>query len=169
MYITENYFYSTKALPLPPTPKTPLKQAYRNKDLLGARNVQIFTPGRIFNFWQFVSSNFCHYQEFQYSERHLIKGHRQKPASLILAQNADSQNCRAEVLVTKWHPGCPIPRNSGPCVILLITLAKTGADEFTPSDEFSRHPKTTTILTQSQLNNHSKLLSPSKVMNIANI
>ena len=80
---------------LPPTPKTPLKQAYRKKDQLGARNVQIITPGSIFNFLQFATFNFNHFQEFQHSERHLIEGHRQKPASQILAQNATSRNCRA--------------------------------------------------------------------------
>merc|ERR1712212_1195487 len=43
------------------------------------------------------------------------------------------------------------PETLRPCVISLITLAKTGADEFTPRDEFSCHPRTTTIFTQSQL------------------
>ena len=56
------------------------------------------------------------------------------------------------------------PETQWPCVILLITLAKTGTDEFIPRDEFTRHPRTT-ILTQSQLKTIlSFFLLPSNVM-----
>ena len=51
-------------------------------------------------------------------------------------------------------------------MILLITLAKTGADEFTPRDELSRHPRTTTIFLLKVSSKPFQTSSPSKVMYI---
>ena len=54
MYIIKNFFYLSKAHPLPPVPKTPLEQAYMNKDLLGARNVQMSLQEELLIFDNFL-------------------------------------------------------------------------------------------------------------------
>ena len=143
MYIAKYFFYSSKAHPLPPTPKTPLRQAYRNKDQMWAKNVQIFTLGRIFNFSQNATSNFNHFQEFQLSERHLIRGHRQKTNKPDLGSKRNFSKFQGQRTGDQNASRMPSIQKLWPCVILLITLAKTGADEFIPRDEFTRHPRTT--------------------------